>query len=225
MIDWAISDVPIAYPSALAAMDRRAARIRDKGARELVWLLEHPALYTAGTSARPADLIDPMLLPTFQTGRGGQYTFHGPGQRIAYLMLDLKARGGDVRRFVSQLEAWIVGTLLDFNVKGESRPGRVGVWVQRPETHGGGEAKVAAIGLRVCRGVTTHGVSLNVDPDLRLYRGIVPCGIADYGITSLTDLGLPVTMTDADVALRRNFEANFGTTRSVAAPESSALPI
>ena len=209
-IEWAVSDTLVAYDSALAIMADRAAAIRHTGAAELVWLLEHPPLYTAGTSAKLEHLLEPNLLPVFQTGRGGQYTYHGPGQRVAYLMLDLKRRGGDVRALVSDLERWIIATLATFNVKGESRPGRVGIWVRRPDLANGCEDKIAAIGLRVSNWVTTHGISLNVEPDLRHYRGIVPCGISEHGVTSLTDLGLPVTMADADVALRHSFETVFG---------------
>ena len=221
-VDWAISDTLVAYPDALDIMNARAAAIRDGNARELIWLLEHPPLYTAGTSAKAEDLLDASLFPVFATGRGGAHTYHGPGQRVAYVMLDLKSRGGDVRALVSALEQWITGTLAAFNVKGETRPGRVGIWVKRPGRAGDeGEAredKIAAIGLRVSRWVTTHGVSLNVEPDLAHYRGIVPCGISDHGVTSLADLGLPVTMADADVALRQNFERVFGPVRFAERP-------
>ncbi|MFN0219732.1 MAG: lipoyl(octanoyl) transferase LipB [Hyphomicrobium sp.] len=217
-IDWVISDGPIDYPSAMVAMAQRAAAIRDRSASELVWLLEHPPLFTAGTSAKGKDLIAPHLLPVFQTGRGGQYTYHGPGQRIAYLMLDLKARGGDVRRLVGDLERWIISALEAFNVRGEVRQGRPGIWVTRPSATGVREDKIAAIGLRVSRGVTTHGVSLNVEPDLAHYRGIVPCGIAEHGVTSLADLGLTVAMAEADVALMQSFKAVFGRTRAAVSP-------
>ena len=212
-VEWAISERPVAYLQALALMRARAAAIRDDAAPELIWLLEHPPLYTAGTSAKRADLMQPDLLPVFESGRGGQYTYHGPGQRIAYVMLDLKARGGDVRALIGSLERWIVASLAVFNVVGESRPGRVGVWVRRATADGWREDKIAAIGLRVSRGVTTHGISLNVEPDLSHYAGIVPCGIAEHGVTSLADLGLPVTLADADVALRRAFEGVFGPVR------------
>lgn len=231
-VDWAISDGPIAYPDALDIMNQRAAAIREGRAAELVWLLEHPALYTAGTSAKLEDLLDANLFPVFQSGRGGEYTYHGPGQRVAYVMLDLKQRGGDIRALVSALETWITGTLAAFNVKGETRPGRVGIWVKRPARGVGGgdgntgehEDKIAAIGLRVSRWVTTHGISLNVEPDLSHYRGIVPCGIREHGVTSLADLGLPVTLADADVALRQNFERVFGPVRRVAAPRHGPQP-
>jgi lipoyl(octanoyl) transferase len=209
-VDWAISDCLVSYLDAVSFMQSRAIAIADGRAPELIWLLEHPPLYTAGTSAKPEDLLEPNLFPVFATGRGGQYTYHGPGQRIAYVMLNLKHRGGDVRQLVSDLERWVMGALAAFNVKGEARAGRVGIWVRRtckgPDT----EDKIAAIGLRVSRGVTTHGISLNVDPDLSHYRGIVPCGLEGFGVTSLTDLGLPILMADADVALRRAFENVFG---------------
>ena len=218
VVDWAVSDGLVAYDDALAFMATRAAAIRDQGAAELIWLLEHPPLYTAGTSAKAEDLLKPAMLPVFQTGRGGQFTYHGPGQRVAYVMLDLKARGGDVRALVSDLERWVMGALALFNVRGETRPGRVGIWVRRPGRGDGAEDKIAAIGLRVTRGVTTHGISLNVDPDLSHYAGIVPCGIQDHGVTSLTDLGLPVTLADADVALRRAFESVFGRVKHASDP-------
>ena len=223
IVEWAISERPIAYPDALAVMQERAGAIADGRAHELIWLLEHPPLYTAGTSAKRSDLIEPDLLPVFETGRGGQYTYHGPGQRIAYVMLNLKQRGGDVRGLVSSLERWIAVALEAFNVKGETRPGRVGIWVRRPEMGEGAEDKIAALGLRVTRGVTTHGISLNVDPDLSHYRGIVACGIQEHGVTSLTDLGLPVTLADADVALRRAFEQVFGPVQPAAPPRLGSL--
>jgi lipoyl(octanoyl) transferase len=219
-IEWAISDDPVAYPAALDAMQLRATEIAQGHAAELVWLLEHPALYSAGTSAKIEDLLEPDMLPVFTTGRGGQYTYHGPGQRIAYVMLNLQQRGGDVRRLVSDLERWVIGTLATFNVKGETRPGRVGIWVRRPERGPDVEDKIAAIGLRVSRGVTTHGISLNVEPDLAHYRGIVACGIRDHGITSLVDLGRPAVTADVDVALRRIFEDIFGPVRDAAPPQS-----
>lgn len=217
-VTWAISDELIGYPDALEIMRERTDAIAQGRQRELVWLLEHPPLYTAGTSAKPDDLLDPQLLPVFNTGRGGQYTYHGPGQRVAYVMLNLKERGGDVRALVTSLESWIVTALASFNVKGETRPGRVGIWVRRPHKGDAIEDKIAAIGLRVARGVTSHGISLNVEPDLTHYRGIVPCGLAEHGVTSLTDLGLPVTIADADVALRRAFEQIFGPVDFVPAP-------
>ncbi len=218
-IDWAISDAPVSYPRALAIMAERATAIREGGARELVWLLEHPALYTAGTSARTEDLLEPDRFPVFDAGRGGQFTYHGPGQRVAYVMLDLKRRGGDVRALVSDLERWVIRALQAFNVRGEARPGRVGIWVKRPEKGDGHEDKIAAIGLRVSRWVTTHGISLNVEPDLSHYQGIIPCGISDHGVTSLADLGLPVSLADADIALRGAFEEIFSPVERVAAPE------
>lgn len=209
-VDWAISDALVPYPEALDIMSQRANAVRDHGAAELAWLLEHPALYTAGTSAKPKDLLDPLMLPVYPAGRGGQYTYHGPGQRIVYLMLDVKERGGDIRLLIEDIERWIITALDAFNVKGERRPGRVGIWVARRTATGWREDKIAAIGLRVSRWVTTHGISLNVEPDLSHYRGIVACGLADYGVTSLADLGLPVTLADADVALRSSFETVFG---------------
>lgn len=217
-IEWAISDKPVAYTAAMIAMDQRAKAIADGSANELIWLLEHPPLYTAGTSAKRADLIDPDLLPVHIAGRGGQYTYHGPGQRIAYVMLNLKARGGDVRGLVATLERWVVAALAIFNVKGQTRSGRVGIWVELPNRRDAREFKIAAIGLRVSRGVTTHGISLNVEPNLAHYRGIVACGIHDHGVTSLADLGLPVTMADADVALRSAFERTFGPVQLATAP-------
>jgi lipoyl(octanoyl) transferase len=194
-------------------MEDRVAAIAEGRAPELVWLLEHPPLYTAGTSARPDDLVEARF-PVHQTGRGGQFTYHGPGQRVAYVMLDLRRRTQDVRAFVAALEAWIIGTLDAFAIRGERREDRVGVWVRRPEKADGAEDKIAAIGIRVRRWVTFHGISLNVEPDLSHFGGIVPCGIAErrYGVTSLVDLGLPVTMHDADVALRAAFEDVFGDT-------------
>jgi lipoyl(octanoyl) transferase len=217
-IEWRISDGAVAYADAVAVMEARVAAIAAGEAAELVWLLEHTPLYTAGTSAKPADLLTPHRFPVFAAGRGGQYTYHGPGQRIAYVMLDVRRHGGDVRAFVARLEAWLITTLAAFNVRGETKSGRVGVWVARPTltTDGGGprEDKIAAIGIRVRHGISFHGVSLNVEPDLEHFSGIVPCGIREHGVTSLVDLGLPVSMHDADVALRRAFEAGFGATKA-----------
>lgn len=206
--EWVVSEGLVAYPEALAAMEERVAAIADGTAPECVWLLEHPPLYTAGTSARPEDLVDARF-PVYETGRGGQFTYHGPGQRVAYVMLDLKRRSPDVRRYVSALEAWIIGTLSTFNVTGERREDRVGVWVRRK---GGGEDKIAAIGIRVRRWVTFHGISLNVEPDLSHFGGIVPCGVREHGVTSLADLGLPVTMAEVDAVMRVAFEEVFGET-------------
>lgn len=206
-IDWLIEDGPVAYPDAIAFMERRVAEIRAGSASETVWLLEHPPLYTAGTSAQEADLIQPDRFPVYQTGRGGQYTYHGPGQRVGYVMLDLKKRNGDLRRYVQDLEEWIIRALASFNVKGERREGRVGIWVDRGH---GREDKIAAIGVRVRQWVTFHGIAVNLDPDLSHFEGIVPCGIAEHGVTSLADLGLPVTLADLDVALRVAFEDVFG---------------
>lgn len=205
-MEWTIADQPVDYLVAQDAMEARVAAIRAGTAPEQVWLLEHPPLYTAGTSAREADLLAPGRFPVYRTGRGGQFTYHGPGQRVGYVMLDLVKRGRDVRAFVAQLEQWVIGTLAAFNVRGEVRPGRVGVWVQTPA----GEAKIAAIGLRVRHWVSFHGISLNVEPNLEHYSGIVPCGISDAGVTSLVALGLPVSMADVDVELRRSFAKVFG---------------
>ena len=203
----------VAYEQALAAMDTRVAGIADGTASELVWLLEHPPLYTAGTSAKPEELIEARL-PVHWTGRGGQFTYHGPGQRVAYAMLDLKRRGPDVRRFVATLEEWIIRTLAAFDVVGERREDRIGVWVRRPDKGAGREDKIAAIGIRVKRWVSLHGIALNVDCDLSHFAGIVPCGVSEprYGVTSLRDLGLPVTMAEVDTVLRREFEVLFGAT-------------
>lgn len=208
--EWRISDLPVPYDEAVAEMEARVAAIAEGRARELVWLLEHPPLYTAGTSADARDLIDPKRFPVFKTGRGGQYTYHGPGQRVAYVMLDLKRRKPDVRAFVEDLERWLIAALAEFNVTGELREGRVGVWVRRPEKGLTAEDKIAAIGVRIRKWVTFHGVSLNVDPDLGHFTGIVPCGISQYGVTSLADLGLTATMADVDIALKRTFAEVFG---------------
>ena len=208
-IAWRISDERVPYPAAVAEMEASASRIADGRARELVWLLEHPPLYTAGTSAKNEDLLAPTRFPVFETGRGGQFTYHGPGQRVGYVMIDLRKRGNDVRRFVRDLEEWLIQTLATFNIRGERREGRIGIWVARK---GGREDKVAALGIRVRRGITFHGVSLNVDPDLEHFSGIVPCGIQGHGVTSLADLGLTATMADVDVALRAAFETVFSAT-------------
>ena len=209
-LEWRISDTPVPYDEAVAEMEKRAAAIADGTAPELVWLLEHPPLYTAGTSADARDLIDPTRFPVLRTGRGGQYTYHGPGQRVAYVMLNLKRRKPDVRTYVEDLERWLIATLAEFNVTGELREGRVGVWVRRPEKGMTAEDKIAAIGVRIRKWVTFHGVSLNVDPDLDHFTGIVPCGISQHGVTSLADLGLTATMADVDLALKRTFAGVFG---------------
>ena len=218
-VEWHVSADLVPYPEAVAKMEARAARIASREAPEAIWLLEHPPLYTAGTSAHAADLLDPGGFPVYRTGRGGQYTYHGPGQRVVYVMLDVGRRGRDVRLFVQQLEAWVIATLAEFNVTGEIREGRVGVWVARddkPLTASGGvdEDKIAAIGIRLRRWVSFHGISINVEPDLSHFSGIVPCGIAEHGVTSLVDLGLPVTMADLDVALRRSFDTVFDPART-----------
>jgi len=205
-IEWRLSDTPVDYRAAVEEMERRVAAIRAGTAAELVWLLEHPPIYTAGTSAREEDLLEPGRLPIHRTGRGGQYTYHGPGQRIAYVMLDLRRRGQDVRCYVHQLEEWIIRVLARFDVRGERRVGRVGIWVAR---HGGREEKIAAIGVRVRQWVTYHGVALNLDPDLDHYRGIVPCGIAEHGVTSLARLGVAATMAEVDAALQCAFAEVF----------------
>ena len=208
-VEWRISDEPVGYADAVADMERRVAAIRAGTAPELIWLLEHPPLYTAGTSARESDLLEPGLLPVHRTGRGGQYTYHGPGQRVAYVMLDLKRRGTDVRCFVSGLEEWMIRTLARFNIKGERRAGRVGIWVDEGQ---GNESKIAAIGVRVRQWVTYHGVALNVDPDLSHYRGIVACGIRGHGVTSLAAQGIAVGMTEVDAALKASFGPAFAAT-------------
>lgn len=215
-VQWAVSEDEIAYPEALDAMERRVSAIAEGKATELVWLLEHPPLYTSGTSTAPDGVVDARF-PVFEAGRGGQMTYHGPGQRVAYTMLDLNRRRRDLRAFVATLEDWIIATLDGFNVRGERREDRVGVWVRRPDKGPGHEDKIAAIGIRVKRWVTLHGISLNVEPDLSHFAGIVPCGIADprYGVTSLVDLGLPVTMPEVDSHLRATFEARFGPTAAL----------
>lgn len=207
--EWIVSDAPVAYGDALASMETRIARIAAGDARECIWLLEHPPLYTAGSSADPADLLDPRF-PVHAVRRGGQYTYHGPGQRVVYVMLDLTRRGRDVRAFVRSIEDWVIAALAEFNVTGERRDGRVGVWVVRSDKPRGAdgsvpEDKIAAIGLRVRKWVSFHGLAINVEPDLTHYDGIVPCGIRGHGVTSLVDLGLPVTMGDLDAALRRTY--------------------
>jgi len=205
-IEWRTSKTPVDYPAAVEEMEGRVAAIRTGAAAELVWLLEHPPLYTSGTSARDEELLEPGRVPVHRTGRGGRYTYHGPGQRIAYVMLDLRRRGQDVRCFVNQLEEWVILTLARFGVRGERRDARVGIWVTRP---GGHEEKIAAIGVRVRHWVTYHGVALNLDPELEHYRGIVPCGIFEHGVTSLAELGVAVTMEEVDAALQGTFAEVF----------------
>lgn len=214
-VEWRIEPGLVDYVTALSVMEERAAAIRNEGARELVWLVEHPPLYTAGSSADSKDLIEPERFPVYDAGRGGEYTYHGPGQRVAYLMLDLKRRKEDVRAFVAALETWIISSLAHFNVTGERREDRVGVWVARPDKPclpdgSQAEDKIAAIGIRLRRWVSLHGISVNVEPALSHFGGIVPCGITGYGVTSLVDLGLPITMTDYDIALKAAFEEVFG---------------
>jgi len=208
-IEWRISEIPVDYQAAVDAMEARVAAIGAGTEPEFVWLLEHPALYPAGTSAREEDLLDPHLLPVYRTGRGGRYTYHGPGQRVAYVMLDLTRRGPDVRCYVYRLEEWMIRTLACFGIRGERRDGRVGIWVAQPS---GAEEKIAAIGVRVRRWVTYHGVALNVDPELDHYRGIVPCGIVEHGVTSLKALGVRATMSEVDDTLRAAFGEVFEVT-------------
>jgi lipoyl(octanoyl) transferase len=221
-VEWRISDALTPYPEAVAAMEARVGAIARGEAPELIWLVEHPPLYTAGTSARAGDLLEPGRFPVFETGRGGQFTYHGRGQRVAYTMLSIAARGGDLRRFVQDLEEWIIRTLARFNLKGERREGRVGIWIAKP---GGSEDKIAALGIRVRRGVTYHGIAINLDPDLGHFPGIVPCGIqggsaSPYGVTSLAREGILISMPELDMALRAAFEEVFGRT-SVARPIAS----
>ncbi|WP_116133693.1 lipoyl(octanoyl) transferase LipB [Tropicimonas sp. IMCC34043] len=223
MVNWIIREGLVPYPQAVAEMEALVAGIIAGTEDEAVWLLEHPPLYTAGTSARGQDLIDPDRFPVFETRRGGQYTYHGPGQRVVYVMLDLNRRGRDVRAFVESLENWVIDTLDTFNIRGEIRPGRVGVWVARPEKPllpdgSPREDKIAAIGIRLRKWISFHGIAINVEPDLDHFGGIVPCGITGHGVTSLVDLGLPVTMADLDVALRWCFEQRFGATQETDAP-------
>ena len=227
--EWCASEGLTGYAEAVTAMESRAAAIAAGGAAELVWLVEHPPLYTAGTSARPADLLEARF-PVHESGRGGQFTYHGPGQRIAYAMLDLKRRGPDLRRYVTTLEEWIIRTLAAFNVRGERREDRIGVWVRRPDkdrTLGDGhEDKIAALGIRVKHWVTLHGIAINVEPELSHFAGIVPCGVSEqrYGVTSLADLGVTAAMHDVDMALRREFEALFGATADYAVGSTENLP-
>jgi lipoyl(octanoyl) transferase len=214
MVQWEISDGEVGYNTALEKMDNHVQKMISGEGGEKIWLLEHPPLYTAGTSANKKDLIEPNLFPVFETKRGGQYTYHGPGQRIVYVMLDLNNRGKDIKKFVNNLEAWIIHTLAEFNVIGQSRSGRVGIWVERPDKPKNvdgflEEEKIAAIGVRLKKWVTLHGLSINVDPDLDNFQGIVPCGIKDHGVTSLVDLGLPVSMADLDIALKKSFSKVF----------------
>ena len=218
-VEWRVSDAPVPYPEAVALMESRVAEIAAGRAPELVWLLEHPPLYTSGTSGNEGDLLEARF-PLFSTGRGGQVTYHGPGQRVAYVMLDLKRRRPDVRAYVAGLEAWIIRTLDAFNIRGERREDRVGVWVERPDKGPGHEDKIAAIGVRLRRWISFHGIAINVEPNLSHFDAIVPCGVVDprYGVTSLADLGHPISMTEVDIALRQAFTALFG-------PTTTSLPL
>ena len=218
-VEWVVSPGRIDHPQAVAEMEARVAAIAEGRAPERVWLLEHPPLYTAGVSARDEDLLDSRF-PVHRTGRGGQFTYHGPGQRVAYVMLDLTARGRDVRGFVRGLEAWLIGALDRFGVEADVRDGRVGVWVERRGPGWSREDKIAAIGVKVRKWVSFHGVSLNVEPDLTHFGGIVPCGISEHGVTSLVDLGVPATMDDADAALMASFQNVFGPVHRVEAPDA-----
>ena len=210
-VEWIISSGLVEYPDALKAMDERVDLIQKGNAKELVWLLEHPPLYSAGTSAKPEDLLTPNRFPVFKTGRGGQYTYHGPGQRVAYIMLDLNRRRRDIRAFVSSLETWIINTLAKFNIRGERRPDRIGIWVRRTDLNNPErEDKIGAIGIRIKRWVTLHGISINVSPDLEHFGGIIPCGIGGYGVTSFEDIGQPLEFYDLDVELRTEFDRLFG---------------
>ena len=217
-VGWAVSTGYVPYPAAVAAMEARAAAIADGTAGELIWLLEHPPLYTAGVSAKPGDLIEPDRFPVFESGRGGQFTYHGPGQQVAYVMLDLTKRGRDVRAFVAALEAWIIDALAAFNVTGELRDGRVGVWVERKGAGWSREDKIAAIGVKLRKWVSFHGISLNVEPELDHFGGIVPCGQTEHGVTSLVDLGLPVTLDETDAALKTSFQKIFGSVEDAPPP-------
>lgn len=207
-VTWRVSEQPVAYLEAVDFMETQVALIRQGEAPEMVWLLEHPPIYTAGTSAKPQDLLEPGRFPVHATGRGGQYTYHGPGQRVAYVMLDLNKRGPDIRALVCNLEKWLIDTLACFNIIGERREGRVGIWVRRPDNSG--EDKIAAVGIRVRRWVSYHGISINLNPDLTHYDGIVPCGIAGHGVTSLAKLGHGISMRELDAALQKTFEPIFG---------------
>jgi len=225
-IEWAVSGpAPVDYVEAVAVMEERAAAIAAGQAPELIWLLEHPPLYTAGTSTRWEDLIDPNRFPVYRAGRGGQLTYHGPGQRVVYVMLDVRRRIGDVRAFIRTLESWVIETLAMFGVHGECRPDRVGVWVRRPDKGEQAEDKIAAIGIRIRRWISFHGLSLNVSPDLSHFGGIVPCGVREHGVTSLKDLGRDVTMSEVDAALAEVFQRKIGPIRPVAPPAADQATV
>lgn len=220
-IEWMTSAAPVDYPAAVAFMERRVLNIAGGTAPECVWLLEHPPLYTAGTSAKDTDLIAPDRFPVYKTGRGGQYTYHGPGQRVVYIMLNLHRRGPDIRAFVADLEKWLIASLARFNITARCHNGRIGVWVDAPKDQPGGEEKIAAIGIRVRKWVSFHGISLNVSPDLDHFTGIVPCGLADFGVTSMEKLGHVVLMPEVDTILRQEFERQFGATTDAPAPDTA----
>ena len=221
-VHWAISTNSVEYQTSVFLMEDRVRKIASGALPELVWLLEHPAIYTAGTSTRASDLLTPARFPVYTTGRGGELTYHGPGQRVVYVMLDVRRRfGSDVRRYVEALETWGIGALAAFGVAGKIRPGRVGIWVERPELAPGGEAKIAALGIRIRNGISFHGLSINVEPDLEHFSGIVPCGIREFGVTSLRALGLDASMKDVDNVLRLTFEAAFSATADAEAPNGT----
>jgi lipoyl(octanoyl) transferase len=214
-VEWVVGTGAVTYPDAVETMEKHVAAVTSQTAAERVWLVEHPPLYTGGTSARIDDLLTPERFPVFKTGRGGQYTYHGPGQRVAYVMLDLNRRRRDIRLFVSTLEEWIIRTLAAFNIRGERRADRIGIWVPRPDKGAGREDKIAAIGIRIRHWVTFHGVAINIDPELEHFDGIVPCGVQGQGVTSFADLGHLVSMPEVDSVLRREFEGLFGETQAI----------
>ena len=220
-IEWMVSTTPVDYPTAVDFMERRVQNIADGAQPECVWLLEHPPLYTAGTSAKDADLIAPNRFPVYKTGRGGQYTYHGPGQRVVYIMLNLRRRGPDIRAFVADLEKWLIAALANFNIKARCHPDRIGVWVDAPKHQPGSEEKIAAVGIRVRKWVSFHGISLNVAPDLDHFTGIIPCGLPDFGVTSMEKLGHLALMPEVDTILRQEFENQFGATIDVPAPDTA----
>ncbi len=215
IVEWLIEEEPVCYEKAVKFMQNRVAAILQGKKKELIWLLEHPPLYSAGTSAKDEDLLIADKLPVYKSGRGGQYTYHGPGQRVIYVMLDLRKRTKDIRLFISELEGWIIDVLDEFNIKGEIRKNRVGVWVKHPMHINNSESKIAAIGVRLKKWVSFHGISLNISPDLSHYQGIVPCGINNYGVTSFEDLGYVISMAEVDISLEKNFIKRFGPIRKI----------